>query len=96
MNDKYVGYEDAIKSSHAYKAIEKEQLVVQQVHDDWKERGFPYYPTDENWRNHIYKQLVSFKRDTLVDRRIKVIGQSAHGLKPCMVFYGTRLGNQVW
>ena len=54
MNDKYVGYEDAIKSSHAYKAIEKEKLVVQQVHDDWKERGFPYYPTDENWRNHIY------------------------------------------
>ena len=54
--------------------------LVQQVHDDWKKRGFPYYPTDENWRNHIYKQLVSFKRDTLVDRRIKVIGQSAHGL----------------
>ena len=41
--------------------------LLQQVHDDWKERGFPYYPTDENWRNHIYKQLVSFKRDTIVD-----------------------------
>ena len=54
--------------------------LVQQVHDDWKKRGFPYYSTDENWRNHIYKQLVSFKRDTIVDRRIKVIGQSAHGL----------------
>ena len=34
----------------------------------------------KEWRNDIYKQLVSFKRDTLVDRRIKVIGQSAHGL----------------
>ena len=54
--------------------------LVQQVHDDWKKRGFPYYPTDEKWRNNIYKQLVSFKRDTIVDRRIKVIGQSAHGL----------------
>ena len=40
--------------------------LVQQVHDDWKKRGFPYYPTDENWRNHIYKQLVSFKRILLL------------------------------
>ena len=53
---------------------------LQQIHDDWKTKGFPYYPTDESWRNNIYKQLVSFKRDTLVDRRTKVIGQSAHGL----------------
>ena len=42
--------------------------LVQQVYDDWKKRGFPYYPTDEKWRNNIYKQLVSFKRDPLVDR----------------------------
>ena len=54
--------------------------LVQKIHDDWKERGFPYYPKDEDWRNNIFKQLVNFRRDTLVDRRTKVIGQSAHGL----------------
>jgi len=79
--------------------------LVQQVHDDWKKRGFPYYPTDENWRNHIYKQLVSFKRDTLVDRRIKVIGQSAHGLNLAWSFmehaWGIKCGKmktpmEVW
>ena len=75
--------------------------ILQEVHDSWKTKGFPYYPKDEAWRNHIYQQLISFKRDTLVDRRNKIIGQSAHGLnlawiKPCMVFYGTRLGYQVW
>jgi len=54
--------------------------LLQQVHDDWKEKGFPYYPKEEVWRNNIFKQLVNFKRDTLVDRRTNVIGQSAHGL----------------
>ena len=54
--------------------------LIQQVHDDWKQRGFPYYPKDDDWRNNIFNQLINFKRDTLVDRRTKVIGQSAHAL----------------
>ena len=54
--------------------------ILQEVHDSWKTKGFPYYPKDEAWRNHIYQQLISFKRDTLVDRKNKIIGQSAHGL----------------
>ena len=28
--------------------------LLQQVHDDWKEKGFPYYPKDEDWRNNIF------------------------------------------
>ena len=54
--------------------------ILQEVHDSWKAKGFPYYPTDENWRKDKYNQLVSFKRDTLIDRQNKIIGQSAHGL----------------
>ena len=54
--------------------------LIQQVHDDWKQRGFPYYPKDDDWRNNIFEQLINFRRDTLVDRRTKVIGQSAHAL----------------
>ena len=54
--------------------------LIQKVHDDWKQRGFPYYPKDDDWRNNIFEQLINFRRDTLVDRRTKVIGQSAHAL----------------
>jgi len=54
--------------------------ILQKAYDDWQIKGFPYYPKDEVWRNYIYQQLISFKRDTLVDRRNKIIGQSAHGL----------------
>ena len=46
-----------------------DDLILQQVHDDWKQKGFPYYPKDKKWRDNIFNQLVNFKRDTLVDRR---------------------------
>ncbi len=54
--------------------------ILQETHDSWKEKGFPYYSTDKAWRDNIFNQLINFKRDTLVDRKNKVIGQSAHGL----------------
>ena len=54
--------------------------ILQQTHDSWIHKGFPYYPTDTKWRNDIFNQLVNYRRDTLVDRKNKVIGQSAHGL----------------
>ena len=57
-----------------------DDLILQQVHDEWKQRGFPYYPKDKKWRDDIFNKLVNFKRDTLVDRKNKIIGQAAHGL----------------
>ena len=54
--------------------------ILQEVHDNWKEKGFPYYPKDRKWRDNIFLQLMNFKRDTLLDRRNKIIGQSTHGL----------------
>ena len=54
--------------------------IVQETHDLIKDKGFPYYPTDEKWRNNIYNQLMSFRRDTMIDHKNKVIGQSTHGL----------------
>jgi len=53
---------------------------LQEIHDSWKTKGFPFYPTNEKWRKEIFNQLVNFRRDTLIDRKNKVIGQSAHGL----------------
>ena len=65
-----------------------EDKILQQVHDDWKQKGFPYYPKDKKWRDNIFNQLVNFKRDTLIkiikDKETKIehksIGQAAHGL----------------
>jgi len=62
--------------------------ILQQVHDDWKQKGFPYYPKDKKWRDNIFNQLINFKRDTLIkiikDKETKIehksIGQAAHGL----------------
>jgi hypothetical protein len=51
-----------------------DDLILQQVHDEWKQRGFPYYPKDKKWRDDIFNKLVNFKRDTLVDRKNKIIG----------------------
>ena len=53
--------------------------LIQEVYDDWKEKGFPYYSTDNDWRNQRFEQLINYKRDALVDRRSKVIGQTQHG-----------------
>ena len=50
---------------------------LKEVHDLIKSKGFPYYPTEEKWRNN---QLLAFRRDTMVDHKNKVIGQSTHGL----------------
>ena len=33
-----------------------EETILQQVHDDWKQKGFPYYPKDKKWRDNIYNQ----------------------------------------
>ena len=40
-----------------------EDTILQQVHDDWKQRGFPYYPTNKIWRDNIFNQLINFRRD---------------------------------
>src|SRR6056300_1124705 len=54
--------------------------IVQDTHDLIKSKGFPYYPEDQKWRDNIYNQLIDFKRDTMIDREKKIIGQSTHGL----------------
>ena len=54
--------------------------LINEVHDYCKEKGFPKYPTDKKWRDNAFNQLVSFKRELIVDRQRKIIGQSPHGL----------------
>ena len=54
--------------------------ILQETHDRWKQKGFPFYSKEKKWRDNIFLQLMNFKRDTLIDRKNKIIGQSAHGL----------------
>ena len=54
--------------------------ILQNTHDTIKDKGFPYYSKDKKWRDDKYNLLMAFKRDTMIDRKTKVIGQSAHGL----------------
>ena len=54
--------------------------ILQEVHDYWKNKGFPYYPEEKKWRDNAFQQLMDFKRDTMIDRQNKIIGQSTHGL----------------
>ena len=57
-----------------------EKICSKEEHDFIKDKGFPYYPTDRKWRDNLFNQLVNFKRDTLIDRESKIIGQSPHAL----------------
>tara|TARA_B110000858_G_scaffold94850_1_gene109318 strand:- start:7 stop:1095 length:1089 start_codon:yes stop_codon:yes gene_type:complete len=59
---------------------EENSTSLKEAHDLIKEKGFPYYPNDRVWRENIFNQLINFRRDTLIDRKTKIIGQSAHGL----------------
>ena len=57
-----------------------ENKVLDEAYNTIINKGFPFYPTDRKWRDDTFNQLYNFKRDTLIDRKNKVIGQSAHGL----------------
>ena len=74
--------------------------ILQETHDSIKAKGFPYYPTDEKWRNNIYNQLLAFKRDTMIDHKNKVIGQSTHGLNLAWSYmqhaWGIKCGKHLW
>ena len=54
--------------------------LIDLVYNNWKNKGFPYYSTDTEWRNNEFYKLMTFRRDTMLDRQNKIIGQSTHGL----------------
>ncbi len=56
------------------------QELVDEVYDMWKTKGFPYYPTEYNWRRKEFYKLTQFDRSTLFKPKSKAVGASAHGL----------------
>ena len=59
---------------------EENSTALKEAHDFIKDKGFPYYPTDRKWRDNLFNQLVNFNRDKLIDKELKIIGQSPHAL----------------
>jgi hypothetical protein len=54
--------------------------LIDDVYNDWKEKGFPHYPTDYTWRKKEFAKLQRFDRSTLLKPKNKAIGSSPHGL----------------
>ena len=61
-------------------SIQVSDDVINEVHDIWKAKGFPYYPTDYNWRKGQFAKMMRFDRSTLLKPKDKIVGSSAHGL----------------
>ena len=60
--------------------VQVSDAAVNEVYDIWKAKGFPYYPTDYNWRKGEFAKMMRFDRSTLLKPKQKVVGSSAHGL----------------
>ena len=56
------------------------EAVVESVYREWQDRGFPYYPTDYEWRLKRFNDLLKFDRSGLYKPEEKIVGSSAHGL----------------
>ena len=78
---------------------------VDEVYNQWKEKGFPYLPTDRKWRNDQFQNLVTFRRDTLIDHKYKIIGSATNGLSLAWSYmphhYGIKCGKmktpmEIW
>ena len=61
-------------------SIQVSDAAVNEVYDIWKAKGFPYYPTDYNWRKGEFAKMMRFDRSTLLKPKDKIVGSSAHGL----------------
>ena len=66
--------------------------AVDAVYDYWKDSGFPYYPTDYNWRKGEFAKMMRFDRSTLFKPKDKIVGLSK--LARTLDLYANRLQNQ--
>mgnify|MGYP003711490609 CR=1 FL=1 len=53
-------------------SVQVSDAVVNEVYDVWKEKGFPYYPTDYNWRKGEFAKMMRFDRSTLLKPKNKI------------------------
>ena len=77
-------------------SVQVSDAAVNEVYDIWKAKGFPYYPTDYNWRKGEFAKMMRFDRSTLLKPKDKIVGSSAHGLSLSVELYATPLGDSMW
>lgn len=53
---------------------------VEAVYNHYRKNGFPYFPTDKNYRIKEYKKLRNYDFKKCIDYNNKVIKQTMHGL----------------
>lgn len=67
--------------------IEEMGTYQETVFQHYRATGFPYFPTDVNWRTKELQKLVNYDYTKCVDTKNKLIRQTMHGLSLCWSFH---------
>ena len=59
--------------------IQVSEELVDQAYDEWKEKGFPDFPTNYAWRKREFPKLIAFDRSILYKPKDKAVGTTGHG-----------------
>ena len=78
MKSEIIEHAKELEKKYKDKQIDYKQII--DAYELVKAKGFPYYGGDVQWRNEQFQKMLEFKRDAMLDRENKVIGQSTHGL----------------
>lgn len=58
----------------------EKEIIVEEVFHHYRSVGFPYYPTDSEYRQNEFRKLKSFDYRNCIDYDNKTIKQTMHGL----------------
>ena len=78
MKSEIIEHAKELEKKYKDKQIDYKQII--DAYELVKAKGFPYYGGDVQWRNEQFQKMLEFKRDAMLDRENKVIGQSTHVL----------------
>lgn len=70
-------------------SMSEEELVdyMERIYVYYRERGFPYYPTDDAWRREQVRKMCNYDARRCVDVDNKRIKQVFHGQSLCWSFH---------
>ncbi|MCQ2209611.1 MAG: hypothetical protein MJZ34_04915 [Paludibacteraceae bacterium] len=72
-----------ILSKKEWKQLNEEELsnYIEEVFQYYRQKGFPYYPSDKEYRRNEYQKFISFNANGLIEG--DMIKQTMHGLAFC-------------
>jgi len=59
----------------------------QHIFDHYRLKGFPFFPTDDSWRQKEYIKTTNYDFKKCLDENNKIIKQSMHGLSLCWSYH---------